>query len=90
MEKKKFKESVNETKTNLRMSWHFIRKRKKQLFVIGLLSIILSIISVIVPLLSAQLLLKLTDGLLEELMGIALFVFLVEITRNIVNFLLRM
>ena len=87
MEKKKFKESVNETKTNLRMSWHFIRKRKKQLFVIGLLSIILSIISVIVPLLSAQLLLKLTDGLLEELMGIALFVFLVEITRNIVNFL---
>lgn len=85
----KFKENFQETKTNLKMSWKFIRTRKKTLVLMAILSIILSVISVIVPILSAQQLLKLTDGLLEQLLGVTLFIFSVEICRNIVSFFLH-
>ena len=50
--------------------------QKKTLFLLTFLSIILSIISVIIPVLSAQRLLKLTNGLLDELFGVALFIFI--------------
>jgi len=85
----KLKESFNETKTNLKMSWHFIKNKKSNLILMIILTIILSLISVIVPILSAQLLLKLTNGLLNELLKIAIFMFIIEISRNIVSFFLR-
>lgn len=85
----KLKTDLSETKTNLKMSWRFIRKKKKTLFFMTFLSIILSVISVTIPVLSAQRLLKLTGGLLDELLRVALFIFIVEICRNIVSFILH-
>lgn len=85
----KFKDGALETKTNLKMSWCFIKNRKKTLVLMIILSIILSGISIIVPILSAQQLLKLTEGLLVELLQVALFIFIVEVTRNIVSFFLH-
>lgn len=85
----KFKDGALETKTNLKMSWRFIKNRKKTLVLMIILSIILSGISIIVPILSAQQLLKLTEGLLVELLQVALFIFIVEVTRNIVSFFLH-
>ncbi len=85
----KLKEEFKETKNNLKMSWKFIKNKKKSLIIMSILSIILSIISVIIPVLSANLLLKLTNGLLEELLGVALFIFIVEVCRNIVSLFLQ-
>lgn len=85
----KLKDGLKETKANLKMSWSFIKKQKSKLIVMSILSIFLSIISVIVPVLSAQLLLKLTNGLLKQLLAVALFIFLVETCRNVVSFFLN-
>ena len=84
----KFRDSVKETKTNLKMSWQFIKTKKKTLLLMTILSIILSVISLVVPILSAQLLLKLTNNLWKELLQVAIFIFLVESSRNIVSFFL--
>lgn len=83
----KLKDNFKETKTNLKMSWQFLRTKKKILIIMTVLSIFLSLISVVTPILSAQLLLKLTNGLKEELLAVALFIFIIEITRNIISFL---
>lgn len=85
----KFKDGIKQTKINLKMSWRFIKTRKKTLVLMTILSIILSGISVVVPILSAQQLLKLTDGLMNELLQVALFIFIVEVSRNIVSFFLH-
>lgn len=83
----KIKENIKETKTNLAMSWHFIKKRKSNLIFITILSIFLSLISVITPILSAKLLLKLSNGELNELLKVSIFIFIVEMSRNIINFI---
>lgn len=83
------KKELNETKTNLKMSWKFVKNRKKELFIMIVLSAILSGISIVTPILSAKLLLNLTDGLLMELLKIAIFVFIVEVMRNFVSFMLN-
>ena len=80
---------LSETKKNLKMSWRFIKKKKLKLVLISILSLLLSLISVTVPILTAQLLLKLSGGLLLELVKIAGFILIIEITRNIVNLCMR-
>lgn len=80
---------MSETKKNLKVSWRFIKKRKGKLILIGALSVILSIISVVVPVLTAKLLLNLTGGFLFELFKIALFIFAVEVTHNIFSLLMN-
>lgn len=82
----KIKEGFNETKNNFKMSWYFIRNQKKIIIPILILSIILSLIGVLTPILSAKLLLNLSNKALDKLLNIALFIFLVEATRNIISF----
>lgn len=85
----KLKEGFNETKRNLKMSWNFVKKRKKSLVIMIILSALISIISVIVPVLSAKLLLNLSNGNLSDLILVAIFIFIVEVTRNFVSFFLN-
>ena len=82
----KIKEGFNETKNNFKMSWYFIKKQKKIVIPMLILSIILSLIGVLTPILSAKLLLNLSNKALDKLLNIALFIFLVEATRNIISF----
>lgn len=84
-----FKKEFNETKTNMKMSWQFVKKSKRTLIVMMILSLFLSIISVIIPTLSAQLLVNLSNGLLEELLKVSIFIFVVEVTRNIISMFFR-
>lgn len=86
MAKKKsnFKETIN----NLKMSWKFIKKEKKSVVIVSILSLFLSVISVIVPIFSAQLIIKLTSNLLDQLVRVSLYIFIIEITRNIVVFIM--
>ena len=66
----KIKESFSEIKTNLKMSWHFIKNQKKTLVLIIILSLCFSIISVTIPVLSAKLLLNLSENLLNQLIQV--------------------
>ena len=66
----KIKEGVNETKNNFKMSWYFIKKQKKIIIPMLILSIILSLIGVLTPILSAKLLLNLSNKALDKLLNI--------------------
>ena len=86
---KKIKKNLGDLKTNLKMSWYFVREEKLYFVLIVFLSILLAGIGFIIPLLSAQLLLKLTAGLLKDLMIVAIIMFSVEMLRNVVTYFLR-
>lgn len=81
---KKIKKDFKELKTNLKMSWYFVRKEKFYFIVLILLAMLLAVISFIIPLFSAKLLLNLTDGLLKDLMLVAIIIFFIEVLRNII------
>ena len=86
---KKIKKNLGELKTNLKMSWYFVREEKLYFVLIVFLSILLAGLSFIIPMLSAQLLLKLTDGLLKDLMLVAIIIFFIEILRNVILYFFR-
>lgn len=86
-EKEEQKLDKKEMLQNLKMSWAFAKKHKKNLFIYLFFTIILCIIGAITPMLSARELLKLTGSLWEELMQVALLVLAIELTRNICQFL---
>ena len=86
---KKIKKDFKELKTNLKMSWYFVRKEKLYFIILVILSMMLAGLSFIIPLLSAQLLLKLTDGLLKDLMLVAIIIFFIEILRNVILYFFR-
>ena len=81
---KKIKKDFKELKTNLKMSWYFVRKEKFYFIVLILLAMLLAVISFIIPLFSAKLLLNLTDGLLKDLLLVAIIIFFIEVLRNII------
>ena len=72
---------------NFKKTWKFIKEDKKYIILFMLFSLILCGISVITPLLSAKMLLYLTDGMFKELIIVTIMVLLVELTRNLFNFL---
>ncbi len=72
----------HETFINISKTWQYAKGQKKRFVLYSFCSLILSVISAITPVLSAQQLLKLSNNLLSELLIIGLIVFIVEITRN--------
>ena len=86
---KKIKSNFKELKTNLKMSWYFVKEEKLYFILLAILSLVLAGIGFILPLFSAQLLLKLTDGLLKDLMLVAIIIFFIEIFRNIIAYFFR-
>ena len=86
---KKIKKDFKELKTNLKMSWYFVREEKLYFAILVILSMMLAGLSFIIPLFSAQLLLKLTDGLLKDLMLVAIIIFFIEILRNVILYFFR-
>lgn len=85
----KKKKDFSETKNNLKMSWKFIKNNKKKLFFIVFLSFLVSLLSVAIPIFTAKLLLSLSDGLLMELVKVAGFILIIEVSRNIINTSMR-
>lgn len=84
-EKKKEKK-VNETLGNLVKCWNLLGSGKWKIIFCIVLTLFLSLITAITPLLSAQLILKVTSGLMEELVLLAFFVFAIEIFRNVLSY----
>ena len=72
---------------NFKKTWKFVKEDKKYIILFLIFSLILCGISVITPLLSAKMLLYLTDGMFKELLTITIMVLIVELIRNLFNFL---
>ncbi len=72
---------------NFKNTWKFVKKDKKYLILFLIFSLILCGISVITPLLSAKMLLFLTNGLFKDLIKISLIILVVELIRNLFNYL---
>ena len=71
------------------MKEKFLKVEKKKIIISGIFSMLFSFIGVVFPILSARLLLNLSEELYEQLIGTALFIFAVEIVRNLLFFLLK-
>jgi len=74
---------------NIKKTWKYVKEERVRLIICLIFSFFLCIVSAITPLLSAKLLLNLTDGLLENLFRVAVYVFIVEIMRNVFDFSYR-
>lgn len=80
---------IQESWGNLKKAFHYAKKQKKAFLLYFIGNIFLAIIGAIAPLLSAQQLLRLTDGLLKQLLIISIVVLLVELTSNLSHFITR-
>ena len=81
--------NLKESLKNLKMSWKFARKNKKYLFGYMLFYIILCIIGVVAPMLQAKQLLNISNSKWDALINISIFIFIVEMTRNLCTFVSR-
>lgn len=87
MKKAKQKIDFKETFKNLKRSWKYAKNQKTNLIFYIIVSIIMCGISVITPILSAKLIVNVTNGLFKDLIVIAIIIFLVEVSGNIISFL---
>ena len=71
---------------NLKRSWRFVGEEKKKFIPFIIFNIIMIIISIVVPILSAKIIVYLTDNKLKELMYIVIIITIIEIGRNVVNY----
>ena len=70
---------------NLKFAWKYVKGQKVKVVFVGIIGLIMAILGVIVPILSAQLIVNLTSNKLAQLLFIAIIIFLVEIFRNIIR-----
>ena len=70
---------------NLKFAWKYVKGQKSKVIFVAIIGLIMAILGVIVPILSAQLIVNLTSNKLAQLLSIAIIIFLVEIFRNIIR-----
>lgn len=71
---------------NLKSTYKYAKKGRKYLGWFMITNIILTIISIIIPIFSAQRIIALTSGFYQKLLGIIVLIFIVEIMNNIVRY----
>ena len=80
---------MKEFLNNLKFAWKYSKNQKKNLIGFIFTNILIIVISVIVPILSAKIIIYLTDNEFRQLLLIALVILLVEWSRNILNYIGR-
>ena len=76
---------MKEFLSNLKFAWKFAKGERAKLIKYILCNICMIIISVIVPIISAQIIISLTDSLFQQLLFLAVILCLVEWSRNFFN-----
>ena len=71
---------------NLKSTYKYAKKGRKYLGWFMITNIILTIISIIIPIFSAQRIIALTSGFYQKLLGLIVLIFIVEIMNNIVRY----
>lgn len=74
---------------NLKATWKYAKKYKKYLFLYLIVMLLLIGISIAVPLLSASLLLNITDNALSKVLLVAFAIFILEICHNVFSYFSR-
>ena len=74
---------------NLKFTWKYVKEQKLSIIGFGICNIISIIICVIVPIISAKIIVNLTESKFNQLLLMALLLFLIENVRNFINFLGR-
>jgi len=74
---------------NLKFAWTFAKDQKVKLILYLICNLFQVGISVVVPIISAQIIVKLTSNMLLQVISIAFILFLIEIFRNCLNYLCR-
>lgn len=74
---------------NLKISWKFVKAYKRKLILYILCNMINIVISIIVPVLSARVIIHLTSDNLIQLLSISTVILFVEILRNVMNYFAR-
>lgn len=70
---------------NAKKMWKYMKNCKKSLIGYAIVSIVEAIIGVILPLISAKVILNITEGAIEQLLYASLAVFLTEVIYNVAN-----
>ncbi|HIS17575.1 MAG TPA: ABC transporter ATP-binding protein, partial [Candidatus Coprovivens excrementavium] len=83
------KEKFDNAWNNLKKTFYYAKKQKKEFIIYFIANILLAFLGAIVPLLSANQLLKLTDGLLADLLIVSITILIVEISVNFCRFFAR-
>ena len=87
MENKKDKVKLKDTISIIKKSWPYIKKGKKYIFLYAIALSIFIGINVITPLLSAKLVLNITNGLLDKVIIVAGVILVLELLRNFFDFI---
>ncbi|MDE5553520.1 MAG: ABC transporter ATP-binding protein/permease [Malacoplasma sp.] len=74
---------------NLKLAWYFAKDQKWKIFKYLFCGILSIIISVIVPIFGARMTIYLTSNMLLQLLIVAIIMFFVECSRNVVNYFIR-
>ena len=85
-EKKKSKTPNRSVLKNLKSTYKYAKSGKKYLFLFLIGNIVMTLISVFVPIVIAKRLIILTSGVFEKLLGIIILIFIIEILRNLVRY----
>ena len=71
---------------NLKFAWKYVKSQKGKIILLAIVGLFLAIIGVVLPILSARLIVYLTSNELLQLLSIAFVVFAVEILKNIMKY----
>lgn len=74
---------------NLKFAWTYAKDQKKNLIFYILGNIIVIMISICAPILSAQIIVKLTDNAFNQVLFISIIILAIEWLRNLMNYLAR-
>lgn len=74
---------------NLKFTWQYVKDEKCKLIAFMIMNFIVMIISLVVPILSAKIIIALTTNQFYQLIWISIAIFLIENTRNVVHYFSR-
>lgn len=77
---------IKEFWNNLKFSWKYAKKHKRYLIWFLIINVFTTIISIFIPLLSAKIIINLTNNEMLQLLFIAICILLIEWFRNILHF----
>ena len=76
--------------SNLKFAWRYAKSEKKRIYMYLIANLLNVIISIVIPVLSAKIIINLTNNEFIQVIVIGLVIFCIEISRNISNYFVRL
>ena len=71
---------------NLKFAWRYVKGQKTKLILFAITNVIMAVIGVVLPVLSAKMVVNLTSNELSQLIYISIVIFIIEMIHNIIKF----